>query len=98
MFRGRVEVDVLSEDLLGVGPKGGRPPRTLCERWRAGVGASTGCFLSGDSGLGSEGRFDLNIGLVGRAPGPTDWENLCERAGVGGVRVSLDVRVPFKVL
>ena len=95
---GLVEVDALSEDLLGVGPNGGRPPRTLCERCRAGVGAKVGCFLNGDSGRGKEGRFDLNIGLVGRAPGPTDCENLCASAGVGGVRVSLPVRVPLIVL
>ena len=95
---GLVEVEALSDDLLGVGPSGGRPPRTLCDRCRAGVGARLGCFLNGDSGLGRDGRFDLNIGLVGRAPGPTDCENLCDRAGVGGVRVSLVVRVPLSVL
>jgi hypothetical protein len=44
---------------------------------RPGVGASTGPFRKGDSGLGSDCLpFGLNWGLCGRAPGPTDCENL----------------------
>ena len=43
-----------------------------------GVGASVGTFRSGDSGRGRDGRccLGLNEGLGGRAPGPTDCENL----------------------
>lgn len=72
---------------------GGLPPRTLCDRFLAGVGARLGAFLSGDSGLGNEGRLGLKLGLGGRAPGPTVWENLCGRAGVGGVCAGLPLRV-----
>lgn len=81
-------VDALRLVRLGVvvGARAGRPPRTLCESVRAGVGARLGgCFLNGDSGLGSEGRLALNCGLIGLAPGPTVCENLEGRAGVGGV-------------
>jgi hypothetical protein len=43
---------------------------------RPGVGANTGAFRSGDSGRGRDCLpLDLNCGLGGRAPGPTDWEN-----------------------
>ena len=31
------------------------------------MGARFGCLLSGDSGLGRDGRFGLNIGLAGLA-------------------------------
>jgi len=90
-----VDVDAFRDCLLGVVPSGGRPPLTLCDKFLApGVGARVGCFLSGDSGLGRDGRLALNIGLVGRAfggraPGPIDCENLFGNAGVGGVCVSL---------
>jgi hypothetical protein len=44
---------------------------------RPGVGTRVGCFLNGDSGLGKDGRcLGLKTGLEGRAPGPTDCENL----------------------
>ena len=58
-----------------------------------------GCLLSGDSGLGRDGRLGLNMlwGLAGLAPGPTDCENLAGRAGVGGVNPFL-VLLPFIVL
>lgn len=99
-----MDVEAFNDCLLGVVPSGGRPPLTLCDRFLApDVGARVGCFLNGDSGLGSDGRLALNIGLVGRAlvglaPGPTDCENLLGNAGVGGVCVSL-VRVePLYVL
>lgn len=62
-----------------------------------GVGARFGCLLSGDSGLGREGRFGLNNGLGGLAPGPMDCENLAGRAGVGGVKAFL-VLLPLSVL
>lgn len=61
------------------------------------VGARFGCLLSGDSGLGREGRFGLNNGLGGLAPGPIDCENLAGRAGVGGVKAFL-VLLPLSVL
>ena len=48
-----------------------------------GVGARFGCFRKGDSGRGNEGlEVDLSTGLGGRAPGPTDCENLGSE-GVG---------------
>lgn len=51
-----------------------------------GVGARLGC-LYGDSGRGSEGRLScLDCGLVVRAPGPRDWENLGIE-GASGVRL-----------
>jgi hypothetical protein len=84
--------------LFGVTPTGGRPPLTLWERpFEFDDGARLDCFLSGDSGLGSDGLLGLNIGLAGLAPGPTDCENLAGRAGVGGVNPFL-VLLPFIVL
>lgn len=41
-------------------PRFGLPPLTLWDKFLDGVGLSSGCFRSGDSGLGSEGRFGLN--------------------------------------
>ena len=82
--------------LLGVMP--GRVPRVLCEKLlRAGVGARFGGGLRrGDSGRGSEGRLGLKLGLEGRTPGPTVWENLCAGMdGVGGVPCA---RLPLTVL
>jgi hypothetical protein len=82
----RPEVDALNDGLFGVTPRGGPPPLTLCERpFELELGARLDCFLSGDSGLGRDGRLGLNIGLAGLAPGPTDCENLAGKAGVGGV-------------
>lgn len=84
--------------MLGVVPSGGRPPLTLCDMlFDADVGGRLGCLLRGDSGLGREGRFGLNIGLVGLAPGPTDLENFAGTAGVGGV-YAFCVRLPLNVL
>ena len=94
-------MEALKDGLFGVVPTGGRPPLTLCENpgLGFGVGAKFGCLLSGDSGLGRDGRFGLNIGLAGLAPGPTDWENFAGRAGVGGVYPFLVVvLLPLKVL
>ncbi len=91
-------MDAFKDCLLGVVPSGGRPPLTLCESpFAAGVGARFGCLLSGDSGLGREGRFGFNEGLDGLAPGPTDCENLAGKAGVGGV-YPLFVLLPLNVL
>jgi len=100
---GRVVVDALRLFLFGVVVElrpGGLPPRVLCDSVRPGVGARLGgCFLNGDSGLAMDGRLGLNIGLMGRAPGPTDCENLSVTAGVGGVRALLPfVLWPFSVL
>lgn len=39
---------------------GGAIPRWLIEKLRAGVGAKVGCFRSGDSGRGRDGRDFLN--------------------------------------
>ena len=57
----RPEVDALKDGLFGVAPTGG-PPLTLWEKpfWLE-DGARVGCFLSGDSGLGRDGRRGLNI-------------------------------------
>lgn len=94
----RPEVDALNDGLFGVTPTGGRPPRTLWDRFfELDPGARLDCFLSGDSGLGRDGRLGLNIGLAGLAPGPTDCENLAGKAGVGGVNPFL-VLLPFIVL
>ena len=70
----------------GLGVKRGVPiwlfdselvPNVPKEGPRPGVGCSMGLFLYGDSGRGREGLvFGLNWGLGGRAPGPTDCENL----------------------
>lgn len=92
----------MNDGLFGVVPTVGRVPLTLCEKTlELGVGTKLDCFLSGDSGLGSDGRFGLNIGLEGLAsglaPGPTDWENLAGMAGVGGVN-AFRVLLPFIVL
>lgn len=96
------EVDALNDGFWGVLPTVGRAPLTLCEKpLDPGVGTRFDCFLSGDSGLGRDGRFGLNIGLEGLAsglaPGPTDCENLAGIAGVGGVKAFL-VLLPFIVL
>ncbi len=93
---GRVVVEERKLFLLGVVAverPGGLPPRTLCDKFLAGVGARLGGFRRGDSGLGSEGRFGLRLGLGGRAPGPIVCENLCGSAGVGGVYALLLLRV-----
>ncbi len=50
-----------------------------------GRGVADSCsLLTGESGRGSEGRDFFPEGLAARA-GPTDWENLDDMDGVGGV-------------
>jgi hypothetical protein len=96
----RPEVEALNDGLFGVVPSGCVAPLTLWEKpfWPE-LGGRLGCLLSGDSGLGRDGRLGLNMpwGLAGLAPGPTDCENLAGKAGVGGVNPFL-VLLPFSVL
>lgn len=84
------EVEVLKLFLLGVTEEASPVrgvPRVLADKALPGVGARLGVgFLKGDSGRGRDGLFGLNVGLVGLAPGPTDWENL--RADFWGLKAS----------
>lgn len=86
---GREVVVFDSGFLAGVTPRPG--VLVLAERFRAGVGRRSGAgFLNGDSGRGRDGRFGLKVGLEGRAPGPTDCENLSPELA-GGARCPLTV-------
>lgn len=70
--------------LAGVTPRPG--VLVLAESCRAGVGRRSGAgFLNGDSGRGRDGRFGLKVGLKGRAPGPTECENLSPELAGGAL-------------